>query len=71
MNALVEWLQSMAGTDARTPDGPGSQSGSEPERESSLFHCQECGTVYVAYEKATCRSCGTPVEEVAANLHEK
>jgi hypothetical protein len=56
-------------------DSPDTEAESETEpqpnddRESSLFACQECNSVYVALEKQTCSSCGTAVEEIPATLN--
>lgn len=37
-------------------------------RETALYQCETCGTVYIATEKETCSSCKTGVDEVPATL---
>lgn len=39
-------------------------------RQSSLYACPSCNTVYIASEKQTCSSCETAVEQVPATPNE-
>jgi len=41
---------------------------SSAERNTKLFECPSCETVYVAVEKSACSNCDAPVEEVSATL---
>lgn len=49
-------------------DSKGDPDRSRADRESipALFACPECGTVYIAADKETCRICRTAVTDVRA-----
>jgi len=68
MSAIASWLRSVGQSVRPSPESEGTDT-SERVR-SSLYHCSNCDTIYVAVEKKTCATCGTAVETVRSTLSE-
>lgn len=68
VKAFVEWVRSIRERTQTTDSDPVE---SPTQREQTmLYHCPECGTVYVAIDKASCSRCLTEVEQVSPTLEE-
>lgn len=62
---VVESLVQKTNNVASTAETGAPQAGN-----SALYKCRSCNLVYIATEKQSCSSCGTPLEQVPATLDE-
>lgn len=71
--SVVEWVNSV-GRRLRNPEnreGTMSITGTHQNASrTSLFHCPDCETVYIATDKTTCSTCDTTVDRVPSTLVE-
>lgn len=63
MKTVIDWAQSFTRTVQSAVSSPTTET-----TQSSLFLCSSCDSVYIATEKQTCSTCGTPVRQVRATL---
>ncbi|AGB30769.1 hypothetical protein C488_03615 [Natrinema pellirubrum DSM 15624] len=54
------------GTDAA--EASAGDRGGDPDAPGNLFHCSNCGLVYIDAEKRVCSQCETDVERVRSTL---
>ena len=74
MGTITRWVESVErrvrGTESREKRQNDVDTASRDEPPSSLFHCPECKTVYIATDKNTCSTCDETVEQVPSELSE-
>lgn len=67
VRGYVEDDEGTGGREAST-DGGRAQAETTTRPPSTLYHCPDCDTVYVASDKQTCGTCGTDVTNVESTV---
>lgn len=73
MKSIIEWADSIGERLRGTEDREKRMTDpavTQRDKSSSLFHCPDCKTVYIATDKDTCSACDAAVDQVPSTLAE-